>query len=329
LTLTCTSCEAPISLAPVFDDGRAFCCSGCAVGGPCLCEYGAAADSPAADAEPTGPPAAAGPQAPPSRGEPRATLLRISGFRDQQELLAFGLALEERPEVGELALVRARLDDCWFAVGVADPPTLARVLGELREYDIAAEAQAAGVDARMHASASGRASLRPVSAPLVRDRLGPAEPAADGAPLLLPARPRFRLQAVGTRAAAAAEPAPPALARGSDAAAAAPDVVRADERPGGAAPIREHLTLVASPFRSFVALAEFQDAVRALPGVTDIRVRRFYRGTLQLAVDYDDVLPFSARLRELAGFRWTLVSESADQLQLTLDGEPDELAAHG
>jgi hypothetical protein len=339
LTLNCTSCEAPIDGPPVFDDGRPFCCRGCAAGGPCLCDYGhREASTPSGVPEPAHAPASSDAAAPPP------ALLRVSGFDDQRELLAFGLALEERPEVEALSLVRARLDDCWFAVAIADPPTLARVVRELPGFDVVAEPQDAGVEAALHARARPTLDAAPGARMPMRAHREPraAEPAAAGrdaadAPLVLPSRPRFRLpSAEAVPAAPSAPPLESTPAVEHDEAGAVtvaptpsepPTMVAAADRPGGAAPIREHLTLVASPFRSFVTLSEFQDAVRALPGVTELRVRRFYRGTLQLAVDYDDVLPFTTRLRELPGCAWTLVAESPDLIELALGAEPAEAEA--
>ena len=335
LTLNCTSCEAPIDGPPVFDDGRAFCCRGCAAGGPCLCDYG----HPEATT-PFGAPEPAHGPAPPAAAATPPALLRVSGFDDQRELLAFGLALEERPEVEALSLVRARLDDCWFAVAIADPPTLARVLRDLPGFDVVAEPQDAGVEAALHAGArptfdAAPGAGTPLRAPREPRAAAPPAAARDAvdAPLVLPSRPRFRLpsaEAVSATPSAPPLQSTPAVEHheaGAVAVAPTPSdpatLVAAADRPGGAAPIREHLTLVVSPFRSFVALSAFQDAVRALPGVSELRVRRFYRGTLQLAVDYDDVLPFTTRLRELPGCAWTLVTESPDLVELALCVEPE------
>jgi len=107
-------------------------------------------------------------------------------------------------------------------------------------------------------------------------------------------------------------------------------IVVSEDRPGGAAPLREHLTLVAYPFRSFVALNEFQDAVRALRGVTGVKVRRFYRGTLHLGVDYEDVIPFTQRLREVnESFEWSLVSESSQEIEIQLAESAEAVGAPG
>lgn len=108
-----------------------------------------------------------------------------------------------------------------------------------------------------------------------------------------------------------------------------PDMIAADDRPGGAVPLVEHLTLVVYPFHSFVALNEFQGAIRVLRGVTNTRVRRFYRGTLHLAVDYEDVIPLAERLQDLRGFRWQMVSESRQEIELLLEDTGASMAAEG
>lgn len=108
-----------------------------------------------------------------------------------------------------------------------------------------------------------------------------------------------------------------------------PDMIAVDDRPGGAVPLVEHLTLVVYPFHSFVALNEFQGAVRVLRGVTNTRVRRFYRGTLHLAVDYEDVIPLAERLQDLRGFRWQMVSESRQEIELLLEDTGALMAAEG
>ena len=100
-------------------------------------------------------------------------------------------------------------------------------------------------------------------------------------------------------------------------------------RPGGAVPVVEHLTLVVYPFHSFVALNEFQGAIRVLRGVTNTRVRRFYRGTLHLTVDYEDIIPLAERLQDLRGFRWQTVSESRHEIELLLEDSGAVLAAEG
>jgi hypothetical protein len=107
------------------------------------------------------------------------------------------------------------------------------------------------------------------------------------------------------------------------------EMIAVDDRPGGAVPLVEHLTLVVYPFHSFVALNEFQGAIRVLRGVTNTRVRRFYRGTLHLAVDYEDIIPLAERLQDLRGFRWQTVSESRQEIELLLEDSGALMAAEG
>lgn len=106
------------------------------------------------------------------------------------------------------------------------------------------------------------------------------------------------------------------------------DVIAPDERPGGAISIAEHITLVVYPFHSFVALNEFQAAIRTLRGVTGTRVRRFYRGTLHLAVDYEDIIPLVERLQEMRGVPFRVVSESRNEIEMVLE-EARSLVAAG
>lgn len=37
--LICATCEIAIAGSPTYHDGVAFCCAGCAAGGPCICSY--------------------------------------------------------------------------------------------------------------------------------------------------------------------------------------------------------------------------------------------------------------------------------------------------
>jgi hypothetical protein len=104
--------------------------------------------------------------------------------------------------------------------------------------------------------------------------------------------------------------------------------VNPEDRPGGAVLTVEHLTLVVYPFHSFAALNEFQGAVRRLHGVKNTRVRRFYRGTLHLAVDYEDVIPLTDRLLDLKDIEFQVASESRSELEIVLQ-DTTSLAAAG
>lgn len=114
-----------------------------------------------------------------------------------------------------------------------------------------------------------------------------------------------------------AAPLPPArIAEG-----APREMVRADARPGGAAPLREHLVLVVYPFRSFERVNEFQDQLSALEGVISLKVGRFYRGALQLKVEYEGIIPLTRRLRELKDFTAVAMNQPDDQtIEITLEG---------
>lgn len=37
--MRCGSCEIELTGSPLLVDGKAFCCAGCAEGGPCTCTY--------------------------------------------------------------------------------------------------------------------------------------------------------------------------------------------------------------------------------------------------------------------------------------------------
>lgn len=106
------------------------------------------------------------------------------------------------------------------------------------------------------------------------------------------------------------------------------DFVNPEDRPGGAVLTVEHLTLVVYPFHSFAALNEFQAAIRGLHGVKNTRVRRFYRGTLHLAVDYEDMIPLSDRLADLKDIGFHVASESRSELEIVLQ-DTSPLAAAG
>lgn len=342
MNITCANCEEPIIREPVYQDGEPFCCSGCANGGPCICTYleGAAtgaealaASADAVQAEPPPPePAASQPLAWPTpehvRTAPlrRPAILRVTGLAHQSELLRFGYAIEQQPEIEDLSLVRADLDDVWFAVAVRDPDALAEALVRIPGFEVDARPHPAGVDATVR-----------VVAPAATAAPAPEAPrAAVTPPAALTARPRFRLFHRGPEpaqpavAAAGSPPQPVAPPLVPSAAAARPaeprprgDMLAADARPGGAIAMRGQLTLVVYPFRSFATLNEFQEAVRALHGVISVQVRRFYRGTLHLGVDYEDVIPMLERLRDLHGFPWQLVSDSAQEIELMLEEQGD------
>lgn len=364
MNLVCENCEEPLTGPPHYHDGRVYCCPGCAAGGPCTCTYQQAAapptelfDEPAAPQQQTpsietsGPPPeaqaptdapapASAPQAytqsAPLPTRPRSAIVRVGGFQAQIELLQFASELEQHPDIDDIALVRSDLEDAWFEVSVASREQLALALDGLRGFAVTAEPAVLSVDA----------TVRSISAPA-------EEPQEAEVADLLPARQRYRLfrrpdevvaappaEAPATeRARMFGEPEPPATAVPAPPAPSEPqpivaaqaqatgEAIAPEARPGWAAPLREHVTLVVYPFHSFVALNHFQDAVRDLHGVIDAKVRRFYKGTLHLAVDYEDVLPLTERLDDLEGFSWQAVSESSNEIELMLLEEADLASA--
>ena len=470
----CANCEEVITGTPYQADGEVFCCVGCAGGGPCQCTYttdGATALQPAVAIAETAPAYQPVPEPPapvaittPLRPMPiepaplawpapeqitpvirsRPQILRVSGLDNQLDVLRLGSELEAEPEISDLALVRADLDDVWFAVTVADADDLAAALMRVASFDVDARPHPAGVDASVRArvddadlppaqpevasipatadkrreepharprfrlfrrseeattpppavtpdpepvvvdepvrqtlfaelppeSVAAEPEAEPVevdeparhslfstatSAPVVEESSAPvaaerfaaaiespastpepvvieatqvqspiAPPAIESTPEVIEAQPE---PVVEQPAAVLAPPAPaieerlpvaPAPAREQPS-----EMLTADARPGGAVTMREHITVVAYPFRSFVALNEFQDALRALRGVVNVKVRRFYRGTLHLGVEYEDMLPLTERLRDLEGFAWRLVSSSEQEIELMLEEQGD------
>ncbi len=210
-------------------------------------------------------------------------------------------------------------------------------------------------------------SAGPTPATVPAQEAAPAPPAQgaypgalnEGEPLL-PPRPRFRVfRPVGADASQpaarppAAPPVVPPATQPSPTASAAPGEPPSAPPAPPAAPeagtlprdqavgepplprpeseaSAEQLTLVVYPFHSFAALNDFQSAVRRLRGVTATRVRRFYRGTLHLAVDYEGGSPLSTRINDLTGFRFDIASASRSEIEVVLtdDGSLTTAAQH-
>lgn len=82
-------------------------------------------------------------------------------------------------------------------------------------------------------------------------------------------------------------------------------------------PLRDYV-LVAQPFARFTDLGGFQAAVQALPGVHNVRVRRFAQGTLEMRVDYDGDAPLADLLRGLALPVEEIVQEGPTRLHIRL-----------
>jgi hypothetical protein len=377
IQMVCANCEEVITGDAVESDGEQFCCAGCANGGPCICTYGhqPVTHSTLLQSQPESARLAWPTPQIPLGVASRPSILRVNGLGTQMDLLRLGYALEQQPAIEDLSLVRAELEDVWFAVTVGNSEDLAEALARIDGFRVDARPHSAGVDATVEVIVPERApavaeatqpepaavSPRPrfrlfhraASVPVAPqppnpERPAPVEPAA-AQPTYIPrpepayAAPEPAYAVPESRPVVQAEPAPqpaiaaasvsggtwveaPMSATGSN--APAPGMLGVDARPGGAVAMREHLTVVAYPFRSFVALNEFQDAMRALHGVINVKVRRFYRGTLHLGVEYEDVIPLAERMRELQGFTWRLVSASQQEIELMLE-EQGDLASSG
>ena len=296
----------------------------------------------------------------------RPAVLRVDGLRDQHELLTFASELEGQADIRSVMIVRGRLDDCWFSVQTDSVGSLMQALGRLNHFETRVRSHPAGVDVVVRYIApapeppalrddrlgllAGRPRMRVVQPDVYRETASAPRavidtvPASDAASSIDTA-PSIAIEPAvagdsGEAGVQAYEPiaepqrsAPRYDATLAAATAGAPSetgLVQAEDRPGGAAALREHLTLVVYPFRSFVALNEFQDAVRELRGVTGVKVRRFYRGTLHLGIDYEDVIPFTQRLREISEtFDWSLVSESSQEIEIQLAERAEDVTAPG
>lgn len=143
--------------------------------------------------------------------------------------------------------------------------------------------------ARSLLSQSGSATTQPVK--------DDAALAADVAPI---APPPPAMQAPSIAAPLFAKDAPLAPAAAPMARAAAQPVAP-EEWPGAGSGrlMSDRFVLIAYPFHNFHSLNAFQRAVRGLDGVRDAKVARFFKGTLHLQVEYQGVLSFADRLREI------------------------------
>ena len=141
------------------------------------------------------------------------------------------------------------------------------------------------------------------------------EPAADEAP---PEPPPPAVQppsfAAPVPAPAAPEAAPAPTPRASEQPAAT------EEWPGAGAGrlMSDRFMLIAYPFHNFHSLNAFQRAVRGLEGVRDAKVARFFKGTLHLQVEYQGVISFADRLREIT-IRHRIVQIGDESVELEIE----------
>jgi len=78
------------------------------------------------------------------------------------------------------------------------------------------------------------------------------------------------------------------------------------------------IELTAGPFARFSQLAEFMQALSALPGIEKVDTRQFYQGTVQLRVRYNSPIPLATRLGELQQFRPAISVTSSGQIEVRL-----------
>ncbi|MCL5958155.1 MAG: hypothetical protein M1358_02370 [Chloroflexi bacterium] len=79
------------------------------------------------------------------------------------------------------------------------------------------------------------------------------------------------------------------------------------------------IELIASTFRNFATLTGFHKAIRALPGVVNVRALEFDKGKLRLAVDYSGGAPLAGELAELSQFSLRFVAVEENSIEVVFD----------
>ena len=118
-----------------------------------------------------------------------------------------------------------------------------------------------------------------------------------------------------------AAPVPPASAPLASARRAAAPPFASPPAPAAVdAAIAGQMVIVAAPFKSFAALNTFQDAIRAVRGVQSTHVRRFYRGTLTLVVEYEGTgVPFTDRVQHASNGTWSIVATEPNRFEVAIE----------
>lgn len=293
--ILCAQCGAVAETEPVALGDELFCCLGCVGGGACICE----------------------------RQDQDVLALRVGPFASQADVLRFAASIERAPGLLQVEMTESDPREARFNVVAPSPDVLALAVEANNEFTITIETNGSTVYGR-------------VAPP--RRRTGAGSGATDE---MLPTRTRFRVFRPTSSAESDTpldEPtAPPRLTGPSEAQVAdllanaraaasirafAPEPPAVRPRGGDTsqpAPVQAAATtisIVGAPFSSFIALNEFQGVVRALPGVRDTRVRRFYGGTLNLAVDYEDGVPLVERLQVAADGSWVITAATPDRVEI-------------
>jgi len=302
--ILCAQCGAVVEADPVALGDELFCCLGCVGGGPCICE----------------------------RHDQALLSLRIGPFASQAELLRFAARLEQAPGLIHVELIRPELAEAAFTVVAPSAQVVALAVEAAPDLVVTAEATETAVVARItprpRARAGGeeggllptRTRFRVFRAPEIApapESTAPQHTAAEPRPPAAPMTPEDEVAAMLANARSAA-----ALRRPPSEPSSAPEPPAVPQR----APAS--ILVVGGPFSSFAAVNDFQGIVRALRGVHDARIRRFYKGTLQLLVEYEDDVPLADRLLAVTGGACAVTGTTSDQLDLRVCS-PDAFAQPG
>ncbi|MFA7248602.1 MAG: hypothetical protein WC273_03130 [Dehalococcoidia bacterium] len=332
--LLCTQCGARIEGAAITLGEERFCCLGCVGGGPCICDR-QNTDSLILRVGPFSSQADLLRFA--ARLERAPGLLHVAMTHASLEEARFAI---DAPSTEVLALAVEADPDHSISVETSGTTVIGHVDQPRRPRPTASVDGLLPARTRFRVfrtpseqpPVGGDSAPAPDQPPRPRDahdscrdeRPGPGRPAtneAHAAALLAGAR----------QAATPAHPLAPSAQSPARHAGALRIVSHLDPAPAQASPVQappvqpspqpagvHEVVIVASPFHSFLALNEFQGAIRAIPGVRDTRVRRFYGGTLNLSVEYADSVPLVDRMRAAPSEAWQIVSASPDRIEIAL-----------
>jgi len=161
--------------------------------------------------------------------------------------------------------------------------------------------------------------LRTLPAALIGEQPAPpATPPAPQPPAPAPVEPR---DANGT-ASPGAQPsvASPSVQPAPASGAAAPAMASTEaviELAGDPA-LLDRIFLVVAPFQNFADVNRFLGSLRKAPGIRDVRVRWFRKGTLSVAVEHDDVELLQEALQNLEGFHCRIAGVENGTVRVTL-----------
>lgn len=277
----------------------------------------------------------------------QAHTLAVSGLSDQSDLLAFVSALETAPGVRGIGLMHASDSAGVFSVLTSSRDDLVEACRHVPGFVVGVPAH--GTDRDVLEITVAREVIEPAPPPMPRPASRPRYTllSDEAAP------PRSRLPVFGRRpveGAAEATDVPggapeyPSTAGPTLTWHALDEAIEAVLTTGGpsrgteppwppvqvdvfAPPLdvevtdREVVYLVAAPLRSFGQVNAFRDRLAELDGVIGLQVGRFYRGALQVTVDYAGATPLFDRLQGLREFTpRALRRRDAHTIEVTLPG---------